>query len=87
MKIWSELYSDIQHFTINYEDIPKLKNFDLWLDGFKSGKKYNLDKDLIMPRNTVYSKETCQFVTEYLNKSEGARNGKPYTKKSRVATK
>lgn len=68
------------------KDLPKLDNFENWLMGHREGNtKYNLDKDLLIPNNTVYSKETCQFITEYENKSAGARNGKPYTKKQRVA--
>lgn len=72
-------------FSNFLEDLPKLNNFNLWLKGFKSGVKYNLDKDLLSADNKIYSRDTCQFVTEYENKSEGAKNGKPYTKKLRVA--
>lgn len=71
-------------FSNFLEDLSQLNNFDKWLKGFKSGVKYNLDKDLTLPGNKVYSKEACQFVTEYENKSEGARNGKPFTRKPRV---
>lgn len=63
------------------EDLPSLKNFDKWLLGQNNNfDKYNLDKDLIIKGNKIYSKELCQFITEYENKSEGAKNGKPYTK-------
>ncbi len=66
-------------------DISKLKNFDKWLDGQNgNSQKYNLDKDLLIEGCTVYSVETCQFVTEYENKAAGARNGKPFTRKQRV---
>lgn len=62
------------------DDLPKLKNFNMWLKGKETGIKYNLDKDLMYQDNKVYSREACMFVTEYENKSAGARNGKPFTK-------
>lgn len=52
-------------------DLPKLNNFDKWLDT-KAGN-YNLDKDF-KGDGTVYSFETCQFITEYENKSAGAKS-------------
>lgn len=69
-------------FSNFLEDLPELKNFDLWLEGFKPHKtKYNLDKDLVKRGNKVYCLGLCQFITEYENKSAGARNGKPFTKR------
>lgn len=61
------------------EDIPKLENFDGWISG-QSGKgvKYNLDKDLKIPGNTVYSRDACSFLTEYENKGAG-KGGKTLT--------
>jgi hypothetical protein len=57
------------------EDLPKLKNFDLWLKGQKENStKYNLDKDLLIPENRYYSKEACQFITEFENKSAGGKS-------------
>lgn len=57
------------------QDLPKLRNFDKWLQGKEKGReKYNLDKDLLIEGNKVYSKEACQFVTEFENKSAGSRN-------------
>lgn len=68
------------------EDLPKLENFDKWLDQ-KDGK-YNLDKDLKVPGCRVYSREVCAFVPESVNKSDGGSRGgkvsKPYTRKPRV---
>lgn len=52
------------------EDLPSLKNYDKWLSGNKDGNcKYNLDKDLIVEGNKVYSRELCLFVPESLNKA------------------
>ena len=75
------------HCFANFlNDLPKLNNFDKWLAGQNGNQsKYNLDKDLIVNGCKVYSKETCQFIIEYENKAAGARNGKPFTKKIRVA--
>lgn len=72
------------NFSTFLEDLPTLEGFDKWLLGQNGGEdKYNLDKDLKFKNNKVYSKYMCSFVTEYLNKSEGAKNGKPFTKKPR----
>lgn len=60
-------------------DLPKLENFSKWLEGFEEGKpKYNLDKDLIVKWNTVYSRECCSFVLESINKSAGSKNKRHY---------
>ena len=73
-------------FTTFLKDISQLENFDKWLLGQNTNStKYNLDKDFIVEGCKVYSKETCMFATESENKAAGARNGKPYTKKTRVA--
>lgn len=61
-------------------DISKLENFDMWLNAKETGLKYNLDKDLKVPDNKVYSKELCMFVTEYENKSAGAVNARALDK-------
>lgn len=74
------------HSFANFlEDIPKLDGFELWLKGFEKGNiKYNLDKDTIVTGNKVYSKLCCSFIPESINKAEGAKNGKPFTKKKRI---
>lgn len=60
-------------------DLPELENFDNWLEGFKEGcLKYNLDKDLIIEGNKVYSRECCSFVLDSVNKSAGAKNSRPF---------
>src|SRR5690606_25693411 len=71
-------------FATFLKDISQLENFDKWLLGQNTNStKYNLDKDFIVEGCKVYSKETCMFATESENKAAGARNGKPYTKKTR----
>ena len=40
-------------------DIQTLENYDLW----KENKGYCIDKDIKIPGNKVYSKETCIFTT------------------------
>ena len=62
------------------EDLPTLENFDKWLAGKDNGNPYNFDKDLKVPGNKVYSKDTCMFVTEYENKSAGAVNARALDK-------
>lgn len=67
------------------DDLPNVDDFDNWILGFdKTKPQYNLDKDLKVPGNKVYSRECCAFVPEYENKSAGARNGKPYAKNPKV---
>lgn len=51
-------------------DLPKLNNFNEWLNPIS--ENYNLDKDF-NGDGTVYSFETCQFITEHENKSAGAK--------------
>lgn len=74
-------------FATFLNDLPKIQNFDKWLLGQTSStEKYNLDKDSLVDGCNVYSKHTCVFLEESENKSLGAKNGKPYTRKKRVAT-
>jgi hypothetical protein len=52
------------------QDVKSLNNYKEWYDGV-SGKsliKYNLDKDFAYLDCLHYSKETCQFIDESLNK-------------------
>lgn len=56
------------------EDLPSLKNFTSWLNSDTTGVKYNLDKDLLIEGNTIYSRHTTQFITEFENKSAGGVN-------------
>lgn len=60
------------HCFANFlEDLPKLTNFDKWL---KNGKvKYNLDKDLKSGKQNIYSLNTCMFLDEHTNKSDGGK--------------
>lgn len=63
-------------------DLPKLEGFSAWLAGQSGGTlKYNLDKDFRYPDNKVYSREACQFITEYENKAAGARNARKWDKR------
>lgn len=59
-------------------DLPKLKNFDKWLEGGTCSKtRYQLDKD-ILGDGTVYSPHVCMFVTENENKRLGAINARAW---------
>lgn len=63
------------HCFANFlEDLPNLYNFDKWVDYNGSGVKYNLDKDLKLPGNNVYSPISCSFEEEGLNKGATSRN-------------
>ena len=55
------------HCFANFlRDIQTLPNFEGWLAG-----GYNLDKDFIVEGCKVYSKDTCQFLPEGVNKAAG----------------
>lgn len=61
-------------FSNFLEDISTLNNFNEWNNSDKTGIKYNLDKDLIIPDNNIYSKLHCSFQKESLNKGATSRN-------------
>ena len=62
------------HCLANFiEDLPRLENFDKWLSQKRTGVNYNLDKDFRVPGCNVYSPDTCMFIDEHTNKSEGAK--------------
>lgn len=56
-------------FDFFYEDVKDLINYDLWKKGFKDGENniYEIDKDILIKDNKVYSKETCMFVEKKIN--------------------
>lgn len=64
-------------FSNFLEDVSKLDNFDKWLENTTI---YNLDKDLKIIGNKVYSRQACSFVHESLNKV----SSKPFTNKPLV---
>jgi hypothetical protein len=51
-------------------DVTKLRNYDQWKVGVtkQSTDKFNLDKDFAYDGCNVYSKDTCEFIPESLNK-------------------
>lgn len=63
-------------FNTFVNDLPKLNNFDKWLEGQidKSKIQYNLDKDFAYVGCAEYSLDTCQFIDESLNKSTTSCN-------------
>ena len=65
----SEEWMNLSKF---WDDIKQLENYEHW----KNGEDYQLDKDIKVPSNKIYSKETCKFVTRHENARESAiRNG------------
>ena len=58
-------------FSNFLNDLPKLEGFNFWV----TNQKYQLDKDTIGDGKT-YSKETCAFIPETLNKSLGKKGKK-----------
>lgn len=71
---WGTTVHPRWHCLANFiEDLPKLDNFCKWLSQKHTGVKYNLDKDIRVPNCNVYSPDTCMFLDEHTNKSEGAK--------------
>lgn len=71
---WKTEVAPRWHCLANFiEDLPYLENFDKWLAQKETGVNYNLDKDFRSPGCNVYSPDTCMFVDEHTNKSEGAK--------------
>lgn len=63
------------HLFENFlHDIPFLDGFDGWLEGGHGGIPFNLDKDFIMPGNSIYSRHLCCFLPESFNKALGKKN-------------
>lgn len=60
-----------------YSWLKSQENYDKWM----SGCKWNLDKDIIVKGNKVYSPETCCLVPNYVNvlftKSSATRGNLP----------
>lgn len=59
----SQRWQCFKHF---YDDLPNLEGFDKWV----SRKDMQLDKDIKVKGNKVYSLETCMFVTQSENSAE-----------------
>lgn len=50
------------------EEWRNFANFRIWYrEHIIPDEKLDLDKDLLVPNNNVYSPETCAFMTHYLN--------------------
>lgn len=57
-------------------DLPNIPNFEKWIRGGFGGEKYQLDKDVLSGESKIYSRLTCQFITEKENKSLGKKGKK-----------
>lgn len=55
-----------------YEWLQTQENFDKWLNG----EHWNLDKDIIVKNNKVYSPDTCCLVPQNVNKLIVRKNSK-----------
>lgn len=69
----SEEWKCFQNFC---KDLPFLVGYNEWLSS--CGKDYHLDKDIKVPGNKVYSKDTCMFVPASVNIYEASLTGKVY---------
>lgn len=50
-----------------YEWLHSQSNFDKWFDGYGTGYKWALDKDILIKGNKIYSPETCCLVPSIVN--------------------
>ena len=61
------------------DDIPKIKGYSNWVEGCKENRNpYQLDKDIKIKGNRIYSKETCLFITATENSIKAHLTGKTY---------
>ena len=69
--------SDWLYYENFYEWIHSQDNFDRWLNG----KRWEIDKDIILKGNKIYSPETCFLVPHNVNclflKSKASRGKMP----------
>jgi hypothetical protein len=61
--------SEWHNFQQFCEDFPNLEGYDLWLNN----KNYQIDKDLKIPGNRVYCKNSCKLVSQKENTAAGVR--------------
>lgn len=59
------------------EDWKTFSNFKLWMESQNWDGKA-LDKDLLVPNNKIYSKDTCMFIDIRLNAFLAVKPGKYY---------
>lgn len=57
------------HYDNFIEDLPNLKGYGEWI----SGLDYELDKDIRVAGNRVYSPDTCMFISSQINGGEGGK--------------
>jgi hypothetical protein len=70
------------HYLPNFiEDLPTLDGFEGWLEGYKSGEPYNLDKDTKVKGNMYYTKEFCRFLPQSVNKAYTSKTGEEIIKR------
>lgn len=62
-------WHDFKNF---YNDLTKMFGYE----NIKLGRKYNLDKDLLLKGNKVYSKDTCCILPQEINKLITLRKSK-----------
>ncbi len=61
-----EICNDWLYFSNFKRDVESLPNFDKFIS-----EKWNLDKDILVKGNKIYSPDTCCFVPQELNSSFG----------------
>ena len=61
------------NFSLFVADLQHLAGYPEWAS---ARTPMNLDKDLLVPGNVVYSPDTCMFISEHMNKGAGKRGKK-----------
>ena len=105
VRLFRRVYDEIDNYNSAYRDVSiceewyNFQNFAAWCEIQKffgaedsEGKPYQLDKDILVKGNKVYSPETCCFVPHKINTllitRKAARGGCPigvtYNKRDKV---
>jgi hypothetical protein len=63
----NKTYQDVSNDFLDYQDFAEFCNTEYGFTLKYKNKFWSLDKDILVPQNKSYNKETCIFVPAYVN--------------------